>query len=65
MLENLCTHDKVTRGPDIPRRYGSWQSRVCTACGAWHRVSHVDEHRVDQWEPASALDAAARRDDED
>lgn len=47
-----CSHEAVTPGPNVPRRYGSWRSEVCTTCGAYRTFGH-DEARSHEsdWRP--------------
>lgn len=35
-----CLHEKTTRGPNVPLRYGSLRSEVCEACGAGRTTDH-------------------------
>lgn len=62
MTANACKHADTHRGADIPRRYGSWQSEVCDACGSFrardHRGNLADIDRWREWRPASEYAAA-------
>lgn len=50
-----CRHEHTQRGKDSPRRYGSWRTEVCEACGAFRTMTHHGE-RVSAWRPASEYD---------
>lgn len=63
-----CTHEQVERGKNIPLRHGSYQSRVCKACGAFRAVSHRPPHvpvegRVGRWRPASEYEESTKGDE--
>lgn len=67
-----CAHGVTTRGKDIPRRWGSYRSEVCTACGAFRARTHitttdplgeiVHDPRGD-WRPAEEYDDATNPED--
>ena len=59
---DTCSHSETTRGNDIPRRWGSYRSEVCRACGAFRPLDHHDEVRG-SWRPASEYAAATEDDD--
>lgn len=40
MTGAACSHTNTRRGRNIPRVWGSWQSRVCTDCGDYRAVDH-------------------------
>lgn len=44
-----CEHDQVQPGPDLPRLYGSWASEVCSRCGAWRTMGHVNRSHLSEW----------------
>lgn len=58
-----CAHANTKRGDDIPRRYGSYRSRVCVDCGAFEARTHFDELAW-PWRPSSEYAEATRKDDE-
>lgn len=46
-----CEHKKTFRGADIPRRWGSFQSEVCSDCGMYRARDHHGGIRS-PWRPA-------------
>lgn len=60
-----CQHDKFERGRNIPLRYGSHQSHVCKACGAYRHASHSDGSAIGEWKPADQYEWATREDDDE
>ena len=42
-----CEHTEIKDGPNIPRLYGSWKSKICKKCGAWHRYDWRDNPEGD------------------
>lgn len=66
--DTSCMHDQVERGKNIPLRHGSYQTRVCKACGAFRAVSHRPPHdpaegRVGRWRPAGEYAESTREDE--
>lgn len=59
-----CEHADTTRGEDIPRRYGSYRSEVCSACGAFRTLTHHDDP-VGLWRPKAEYAAAIERHDDE
>lgn len=47
-----CQHERLTRGSNVPRRYGSFASEVCRDCGAFRTMTHHGEDKS-EWQPAS------------
>lgn len=58
-----CKHPETRRGRNIPRRYGSYRSQICLACGSFRTLTHHDEV-VGAWQPAAQYDAATAPDEE-
>lgn len=49
-----CTHERTTRGADVPRLYGSWRTEVCRDCGAFRTHGHdAARSQLSAWRPAS------------
>jgi hypothetical protein len=58
-----CKHTTTERGPDIPLRYGSWRSEVCTDCGAWRCVGHSHPEPMGDWR-TDDINERAKEDEE-
>lgn len=63
MAESLssCPHKHSKRGADAPRRWGSHQTEVCKACGAFRLRTHLGALVTGWqggWRPASEYTAA-------
>lgn len=48
----MCRHTKTRDGPDVPRLYGSYKSRICVKCGRrrlfdWYNVPQGRWHKVE------------------
>lgn len=56
-----CAHSKTFRGKDIPRRYGSNRSEVCSDCGCYRALDHFD-HVLGDWRPASEYESDTAED---
>lgn len=54
MEPERCAHSVTARGKNAPRRYGSWATEVCQACGAFRTHGHdVGRSQMSEWRPAS------------
>lgn len=66
--DTSCRHEHVEHGKNIPLRHGSYQTRVCKACGAFRAVSHRPPHkpvegRVGRWRPSSEYAESTKEDE--
>lgn len=57
LAEGACVHKITKRGENAPRRWGSHQTEVCAACGAFRLRTHHGELASD-WQPATEYAAA-------
>lgn len=48
-----CEHKETKRGKNAPRRWGSYQTQVCTSCGAYRFHHHDGRIARPEWHPAS------------
>lgn len=50
-----CQHNRVSRGKDAPRRYGSFRTHICLDCLSFRLADHYDKPYGD-WLKAELYD---------
>jgi hypothetical protein len=48
-----CAHEHTHRGDDAPRRWGTYQTQVCDACGMFRLLTHSPQAVASDWKPAA------------
>lgn len=58
-MRDPCAHPVTSRGANVPRVYGSWQTEVCEKCGAFRTHGH-DQGRsnLSAWRPTTEYASA-------
>lgn len=61
-----CAHKRYRRGKDVPRRWGSYRTRLCLDCGAYQTHSHIAPPLPDTpWKPSDGYEADTTRSDDE